>query len=156
MGKSMLVTLVLQIDPQDPIIEELRRYGKMMRHEIYRICGVFQKQQCTFAYPYRYMNDSLAWASRELLIKQAITLYDKRKEDPKAKLDFIAIWAKQSYRLLYEESLLILNLGGGQRKREMMIPFVLGEGSTLANKELWGEVKLREMQHQWFADVLRG
>lgn len=146
----MSYTMTLRIHAANVSKEQLRGYGKAMRHEIYRICGVFQKQRRTFAYPYRYMSESVAWDSRSYIVAAAKKLYEQRMQDPRAKSDFIAVWPNHAYRIAHEQCMLVLTLA----EREVMIPFEPRESKApLHDKHRLGSVVLREKEDVWYADI---
>lgn len=56
----MILTIELSLKVNDEIDKLLQGYGKLMRHEVYKIVGVFQKRGQIFHLPYRAVNRKLA------------------------------------------------------------------------------------------------
>lgn len=67
----MILTVELYLKVNDETVTLLQEYGKLMRHEIYKVVGVFQKRGQIFNLPYRAISRHLAPSARHLVIKQA-------------------------------------------------------------------------------------
>lgn len=110
----MVIELTVNLDIDDHIKEQLDSYGKILRHEIYRIAGVFQKEKRAFPFPYRFMNQTIPEQCKKIVIKQAELLYKKRCIKPKAKLDFSAIWSKDACKFSIGDHSLKLSRKNGK------------------------------------------
>ncbi len=89
----MLTTIKISLAADDDDRQRLHRYGKIMRHEIYRVAGVFLKEKRVFAFPYRYISNQIAWDCKQIVVEQATLLYQKRMRNVKATINYSSIWS---------------------------------------------------------------
>ena len=95
----MILTVELYLKVNDETVTLLQEYGKLMRHEIYKVVGVFQKRGQVFNLPYRAVSRKLAPGARHLVMKQAKILYEKRCTNPDEKPDFSSVWPTKACRI---------------------------------------------------------
>lgn len=133
--------------------QQLQAYGRVFRHEVYRVAGVFHKQQRVFAFPYRYLCDELdLHAKRQVVL--AAARYDRAKQlSSHAKLDYIAVWPSDAL-ILDELSRIHFPLGRKEGVRSVIIPFE-GDEEVLRRlaQNLDCEVVLKQCQDHWLAYV---
>ncbi len=149
----MILTVELSLKVNDETETLLQEYGKLMRHEIYKVVGVFQKQGQIFNLPYRVISRQLDPSARHLVMKQAKLLYEKRCTNPDIKPDFSSIWSSRSCRM--ENHSLLFKLDSKEPgHQQRLIPFstvdhseaVLSMGKVI-------DVTLKQQESAWFAYV---
>lgn len=146
----MILTINLNID--DEIKDQLHSYGKMLRHEIYRVTGVFQKEKRTFAFPYRFMNQAITDQGKRTVNEQAVLLYKKRCINPKEKPDIAGIWFKDSCR--FSEDRLLLKANGSTNQKEWNLPLTVNEYQRkLIKAGNIIDVTIKEREDTWIAVV---
>ena len=149
----MILTVELYLKVNDETVTLLQEYGKLMRHEIYKVVGVFQKRGQVFNLPYRAISRHLAPGARHLVMKQAKLLYEKRCTNPDEKPDFSSIWSSQACRI--ENHYLLFKLDSKESVHQQWhVPFstvdhsaaVLSTGDVI-------DVTLKQQESAWFAYV---
>lgn len=148
---NITVKLVLKVDNE--LENELSNYERIMKHEIYRIAGVFKKEKRVFEFRYKFISNAVSWYSKSIVLEQAKIYYEKERQGKKPKLDFSSIWSDYSYKII-ETGLLLLELGVSEHKRNLKVPFYVHEQQMQRIK--MGKVKEMVIQHQgihWFAFV---
>lgn len=114
----MLILIPLVIDDETKAV--LENYGKLFRHEIYRIAGVFHKEKRIFAFPYRLINKSISTQCRRSVIEQAVLYYQMKQGTSNKKLPFISVWRKEACTLhmpVYKTNPYLLELSCANQQR---------------------------------------
>ncbi len=112
----------IPIQMQEITQVQLNQYGKQMRHEIYRITALFQKQKRSFAYPIRYLNDEISLPMRRMITDQAIQFFQLRMIHPEIKhLPYIICVPKECYTILPNSDELLLHLGVRRQRRTLSV-----------------------------------
>lgn len=143
--------LVMQVNEQ--LEHELMSYERIMKHEIYRIAGVFKKEQRAFHFRYRNISDEISWFSKSLVVEQAKLFYEMERKGKHPTLDFSSMWSKHSYNI-DDSGLLLLELGVSEQRKILKVPFYVHE-QQLQNLKM-GELKEMIIKHRgddWFAFV---
>lgn len=150
----MYITVKLVLKVNEVIIEDLRNYENGMKHEIYKVAGVFKKENRIFAYPYRYISNIVSWNSKQKVIDEATLYYKKKQKKHKAELDFSSKWSYHSYEL-HEEGYLSLTLGRAQGARILRVPFyVHDEQIQKIKRGTYKDMTIKERGDHWFAFIL--
>lgn len=150
----MFITVKLVLKVEKQIVDELHTYEKGMKHEIYKVAGVFQKEQRIFAYPYRNISNVVSWDSKQNVIDEAVAYYKKKQKKHKAQLDFSSVWSKKSY-VLHEEGYLLLTLGRSQGAKVLNVPFYVHEQQIKQIKRgVCKDMTIKERSDNWFAFIL--
>ena len=149
----MILTVELYLKVNDETVTLLQEYGKLMRHEIYKVVGVFQKRGQVFNLPYRAVSRKLAPGARHLVMKQAKILYEKRCTNPDEKPDFSSIWPTKACRI--ENHFLLLRLDTEESDHELRhIPFSTDDNSAaVLSTGNMIDVTLKQQESAWFAYV---
>lgn len=138
----------------DQLSEDLHKYENSMKHEIYKVCGVFEKEQRIFAFPYKLISNSVSWNSKQNVIDQAAILYKKKQRNHKISLDFSSVWSYRSYTIL-EDGILELELGERSAHRRLKIPFYVHEYQMAKlRKGTCKDMTIKKRDKNWFAFVL--
>lgn len=148
----MINTVKLHLYIDNKMKEQLQDYGRLMRHEIYKIAGVFQKEQRIFAFPYRSISNLISTDNKPCVIKQAEILYHIRSRTPYEKLSFSSIWSFQSCCI--QEHQLRLQPGSYSHNQIWDISFTIvknKEGTLMTGKVI--DVTIMEQNAIWFAYV---
>lgn len=123
---------MIPIQMQETTQVQLNQYGKQMRHEIYRITALFQKQKRSFAYPIHYLNDEISLPMRRMIAAQAIWFFQLRMMHPEVKhLPYIICVPKECYTILPNSDELLLHLGVRRQRRTLSV--TLCDATHLAN-----------------------
>ena len=122
---------------------QLQAYGRAFRHEVYRVSGVFQKEERIFAFPYRYISDTMTQLAKRQVVIEASKLYRIKQRHPYAKLDYVGVWASDSFSFVEGKSICFV-LGKQDGIRRISIPFD-GDVNTLSIEAIRDvTVKLRD------------
>lgn len=140
-------------DPDDETAYMLSDYGKKIRHEIYRMCGVFQKHQRIF-YPHHNHDDEQA-RYQNLIYHQGAALYQIRKHISKVKLPYIAIWGNQMYDWNGNDLHLFLHRKQESSVRQVNVPVIKQERYACdISCYRQNDLILCLIQNQWYAYLI--
>ena len=147
----MMKTVKLILIVNEEQNHQLHTYACAFKHEVYKIAGVFQKEQRICAFPYRYISNQIAWTSKQQVVTQAQQYYRLKQRHPTTKLDFMAVWSGES--VVFKESGHIqFLLGTDQMKRYLIIPFMCDEELlNVLRCGLLKELTLKQRGEHWFA-----
>lgn len=93
----MLILIPLVID--DETKTALESYGKIFRHEIYRIAGIYHKEKRIFAFPYRLVNKNITMQCRRIVVEQAVLYYQTQQSSSNKRLPFVSVWTNEACTL---------------------------------------------------------
>lgn len=148
-----MITIKLICKVNQELADELHTYEKFMKHEIYKVAGVFEKEQRIFAFPYKQIENDVSWDSKQNVIDQAVIYYGKKQKKHKATLDFSSVWSNRSYSI-HEEGEIELELGRNQGKRHLHIPFYVHEHQMEQLRQgTYKDMFIKERGDQWFAFI---
>lgn len=144
--------LVLRVDEQ--LQAELEEYERYMKHEIYKIAGVFKKRKAVFEFRYKYISNQISWHSKGIVLEQAKKYYQNEGKRKHAKLDFSSIWSEYSYQIDFQ-GVLALELGREQGARKLSVPFYVHEQQIQrlqAGKRK--DLTIKHRGENWFAFIV--
>lgn len=149
----MLITIKLICQVNDDLKEHLHSYEKAMKHEIYKVAGVFQKENRIFAFPYKQISNDVSWNSKQNVIDQASIFYGKKQKKHKANLDFSSVWSNRSYWIHFDGRL-ELELGRNQGAKHIFLPFYVHERQIKQlQKGEYRDMTIKERGKEWFAFI---
>ena len=143
-----MVKLVLIVNEEAS--DQLQAYGRIFKHEVYKIAGVFGKRRQVFAFPYRYLSDRIAWSSQRQVMEQAAQYYRLKQRRRRAKLDFIACWSGD---FVYEDGKQQLQLPLSDHDY-LILPFVSDDAAlAMLHRGKITKLTLKQRGEFWFAFV---
>lgn len=144
-----MVKLVLMVEERQA--HQLHAYGQVFKHEVYKVAGVFRKQQKVFAFPYRTISNAVAWDSKGQVVQQAAHYYRMKQRHRQAKLDYIAVWSEASIACKEGKQVQFL-LGKNHRPSAVTVPFECDESALIIlHRGRLMEMTVKQRGEHWFA-----
>lgn len=122
----MQTTMKLSLTANDEEQQRLHSYGKIMRHEIYKVAGVFLREKRIFPFPYRYISNQIAWDCKQIVVEQAAILYQKRMCNAKASINYSSIWSANAC-MIQTDGFLVFYLKKDRNKPAFKVHFRLND-----------------------------
>lgn len=122
-----------------------------MKHEIYKIAGVFKKHRKVFNFRYAYISKLLSRQAKGIVCKQAQCYYEEMSKGKHPILDFSSIWNAQSFSIDMQ-GFLILRLQEENPAASLLIPFHVSK-TQLQRLQMgkYKEVIIKQRDEHWFA-----
>lgn len=140
-----IVKLILMVDEETK--QELTAYERAMKHEIYKIAGVFKKNKRVFPIRYAAISNQIASHAKEQVRTQAQVYYEDSKKGKHPVLDFSSIWGVRGYRLERDGMLKLII----SKEKIITIPFSASDTQIkrLQNGS-YHELTIKQRGEHWF------
>lgn len=141
-----IVKLILMVDEETK--QELSNYERAMKHEIYKIAGVFKKNKRIFPIRYAAISNQIASHAKEQVRIQAQVYYEDTKKRKHPVLDFSSIWSERSYHLDRNGMLKLII----SKEKVITIPFSVSDTQIKRMQNgIYHELTIKQRGEHWFA-----
>lgn len=117
----MYLTIKAQLFPDDAVEQELLRYERCFKREIFKICMVFKSKNSVFEYRYKNISNDISWTCKSIVLSKAKEMYMANKQGKLLKMNFSSIWNVRSFEIDDEKKRLGLILGRNQFQRKIFM-----------------------------------
>lgn len=150
----MILTIKVNLLPDDHSKCLLLKYSKTFKKEIFKICAVFKKKHATFEYRYRNISNDISWNSKSIVLAKAKEMYKINVAGKLMKMNFSSIWNANSVYVDRHDHSLKLFLGRNQMETTIAVPIYWNkyvESRLCAGKML--SLSLYQTNDKWKAYI---